>query len=141
MAAINVPVLDCNAQLVDPATGKLTRYGYEVLRALLERTGGQSDKVDAAHVIASAAVPQGTEVIGSGGLKQGGALGGNVGVTLYMAATAVAMLPTVKAGEGDWAYALDGLKPGETAGSGTGVPVFWSNGGWVSACSGAAVSA
>ncbi|HXV00659.1 MAG TPA: hypothetical protein VG166_09185 [Caulobacteraceae bacterium] len=141
MASVNVPTLDYNAQLVDPASGKLTRYGYELFRSLQERTGGQSDKVDAAHAIASAAVPQVTEVIGSGGLQEGGALGGNIGVSLYMAYAAVADLPTAKAGEGDWAYALDGRKPGETTGSGTGVPCFWSSGGWISACDGAAVSA
>lgn len=40
------------------------------------------------------------------------------------------------------AYATDGLKPGESSGSGTGVPVFYSaDGTWKSSCSGSTVSA
>lgn len=76
----------------------------------------------------------------AGGLQKGGPLGGNVALTLYRSIDAAANLPASAISEGDWAYALDGRKPGEGAGAGTGVPVFWSQGGWISACSGAAVT-
>jgi hypothetical protein len=144
MTAINVPPIDPSLALVDPASGRPTRYGERVLRGLWGRTGGAVDKVDAAHVLARDAVPQGTVVAAAGGLQVGGALGGpkggNVGVALYAAVTGVALLPA-GATEGDWAYAVDGRKPGEGAGSGTGVPCFWSGAAWISACSGAAVTA
>jgi hypothetical protein len=140
MAATSVPALDYAAQLVEPASGRLTPYGDAFLRALLRRTGDRDDKIDAAHALASAAVPQGTEVVAAGGLQNGGALGGNVGLALYRTKDAVANLPTSAVSEGDWAYALDGRKPGEGAGVGTGVPVIFSQGSWVSAYSGAAVA-
>ncbi|HEY3797151.1 MAG TPA: hypothetical protein VGL58_02275 [Caulobacteraceae bacterium] len=140
MAATQVPALDYAAQLVEPASGRLTPYGDAFLRALLARTGGSADKVDVAHSLATAAVPQGTEVVAAGGLQNGGALGGNVGLALYRTKDAAANLPTSAVGEGDWAYALDGRKPGEGAGAGTGVPVIYSQGSWISAYSGAAVT-
>jgi hypothetical protein len=144
MTATNVPAIDPGLPFINPATGQLTRYGERVLRGLVGRTGGATDKVEQAHAMASAAVPQGTVVAAAGGLQVGGALGdpdsGNVGVALYMAVTGVALLPA-GATEGDWAYAVDGCKPGESSGSGTGVPVFWSDTAWISACSGAAVTA
>ena len=40
----------------------------------------------------------------------------------------VATLPSGQ--EGGMAYATDGLKVGEVTGSGTGVPVYFSNGNW-----------
>jgi hypothetical protein len=140
MVAIPVPVPDFKIAIVEPGTGVLTRYGYALVSALFNRVGGQSDKVDAAHALALAAVPQGTEVVAGGGLKQGGMLGGNVAVVFYVARAAAASLPTTAMDEGDWAYALDGRKPGEGAGSGTGVPCFWSAGAWISACDGAVVT-
>lgn len=140
MAAIDVPDLDYAAQIIEPATGRLTAYGDAFLRKLFARTGGTSDKVDAAHSLASNAVPQGTEVVAAGGLQNGGALGGNVGVALYRTKDATANLPVTAICEGDWAYALDGRKPGETSGSGTGVPAIYSHGTWISAYSGAAVT-
>ncbi len=140
MVAVDVPALDYAAQLVEPASGRLTPYGDAFLRSLFARTGDASDKVEAAHALASAAVPQGTEVVAAGGLQNGGALGGNVGLALYRTKDAAANLPSTAISEGDWAYALDGRKPGEGAGAGTGVPCFWSQGGWLSACSGAAVT-
>ena len=53
----------------------------------------------------------------------------------------VAGLPATGA-TGQFAYASNGRKPGEGAGSGTGVPVFWNAGSasWFSYCSGAAVT-
>ncbi|MGH7022116.1 MAG: hypothetical protein ACREEB_00845 [Caulobacteraceae bacterium] len=140
MAAQAVPALDFSAQIVMPATGRLTPYGDAFFRALLARTGGASDKVDAAHALANAAVPQGTEVVAAGGLQAGGALGGNVGLALYVAIGGAASLPTTKVTEGDWAYALDGRKTGEGAGAGTGLPVWWSNGGWIGVDSGGLVT-
>jgi hypothetical protein len=99
------------------------------------------DKVDAAHAAAIAAVPRATQVVAGGGLQAGGSLQGNVAVTLYRVACPVAALPTSGSAQGDWAYALDGRKPGEGAGSGTGAPCFWSNGHWIAATSGATVTA
>jgi hypothetical protein len=140
MAATQVPALDYAARLVEPSTGCLTPYGDAFLRSLLARTGGSDDKVDAAHALASAAVPQSRQVVGAGGLQNGGGLASNVGVTLYRSIAALANLPTMAISEGDWAYALDGRKPGEGAGVGTGVPVIFSQGSWISAYSGAAVT-
>ncbi len=99
------------------------------------------DKVDAAHTAAIAAVPRTTQVIAGGGLQAGGALTDNVGVALYATRSAVAALPASGAAEGDWAYAIDGRKAGEGVGAGTGVPVWWSNGNWYAADSGAVVAA
>lgn len=140
MAATPVPALDFAAQLVEPATGRMTPYGDAFLRSLLRRTGDADDKVEAAHALASAAVPQTRQVLGAGGLQNGGGLDVNLGLTLYRSIDALANLPTVAISEGDWAYALDGRKPGEGAGAGTGVPCFWSKASWISACSGAAVT-
>jgi len=144
MTAINVPAIDPSLPLVDPGSGKMTRYGERVLRALAARTGGAVDKVDQANVLARNAVPKGTVVAAAGGLQVGGTLGGpnggNVGIALYRAVTGVALLPA-GAAEGDWAYAVDGRKPGEGAGAGTGTPCFWSAGAWISVSSGAAVTA
>lgn len=140
MVAVDVPALDYAAQLVEPASGRLTPYGDAFLRSLLRRTGDASDKVEAAHALASVAVPQIRQVVGAGGLQNGGGLAANVGLTLYRSIDALANLPVTAISEGDWAYALDGRKPGEGAGAGTGVPCFWSQGGWLSACSGAAVT-
>jgi hypothetical protein len=79
-------------------------------------------------------------VVAGAGLQGGGQVGPNVGVSLYAAVTAVAMLPTA-ANAGDWAYATDGRKTGEGSGAGTGVPVWWSNTGWYAVDSGALVTA
>jgi hypothetical protein len=74
-------------------------------------------------------------------LQIGGALGGNVALAFYVTLTAVAALPAT-ATVGDWAYAVDGRKAGEGAGSGTGTPVFWDKSGhWIALDSGAAVAA
>ena len=140
MAAVDIPRLDISEAISDPQ-GRPTRIFWEAWNALVNRTGGRSDKVDTAHTLASNAVPQGTEVVASGGLKNGGALGGNVGLTLYVAIDALANLPTTGLSEGDMAYALDGLKSGETTGAGTGTPAWWSNSGpgWFAVWSGVGV--
>ena len=108
--------------------------------AVWNRLGGQTDKAEAAYSAASAAAPATTEVVAGAGLQQGGQLAGNVAIELYAAMTDVASLPT-SANVGDWAYALDGCKAGEGSGSGTGVPVWWSQTGWYAVDSGALVSA
>ena len=53
----------------------------------------------------------------------------------------VAGLPATAA-NGQWAFASDARKPGQGAGTGTGVPVFWNSatGTWFSYCSGAVVT-
>lgn len=53
---------------------------------------------------------------------------------------AVAALP-VSPTEGTFAFATDGRKVGETAGHGTGVPVYFSNGAWRVFSTDAAVAA
>jgi hypothetical protein len=87
-----------------------------------------------------AAAPGTAEVVAGAGLQGGGQVGPNVGISLYAAITTVALLPTA-ANVGDWAFATNARKPGEAGGAGTGAPVVWSNGGWISAFSGAAVTA
>jgi len=59
----------------------------------------------------------------------------------FPAAYQVAGLPA-SAMPGSVVYASDGRKPGETAGHGTGVPVYWdSTNAWISFHSGVAVTA
>ena len=102
-----------------------------------------SDIVSAVNEIASAAsaaVPATRNVVGVGGLHGGGPLSDEVGLALYRALAPVSRLPSAGLALGDWAFALDGRKPGEAAGAGTGVPVFWSRIGWCSV-SGGQVSA
>jgi len=139
-APVRVSEPDFGAQWMDPDTGRLTPYAYRVLKGLFDRTGGAADGVAAAANLAAAAAPQTRQVVAAGGLQFGGDLTGNVAVTLYVAIDGAANLPTAGLTIGDWAYAVDGRKPGEASGAGTGVPVFWSNGNWCSACSGAGVT-
>jgi hypothetical protein len=138
---VNIP--PWQLPMVD-AAGRVTAAWQWWFAQMFDRSGGTADKIDAAHAAAVGAVPKSTEVIAGGGLQIGGALGGNVALALYTTKATVADLPTEGASEGDWAYALDGLKSGETAGNGTGVPVWWSTpagvGGWFTG-DGSAVSA
>lgn len=122
------------------AKGFVTVAWLPVLQALFNRTGGKFDKVEAAFTTAKAAAPATSEVVAGAGLQGGGAVGPNAAVALYCAVTSVALLP-MSANEGDWAYAMNGRKTGQAAGSGTGVPVWWSNGAWIAVDSGAAVTA
>ncbi|MDB5483463.1 MAG: hypothetical protein JWO83_4516 [Caulobacteraceae bacterium] len=140
MAATRIPPPPFNTPFLDG--GFVSNAWQFFLSALYGALYGEGfDKVDAAHAAAMAAVPRATQVVAGGGLQAGGSLGGNVAVTLYRLKCVVAALPTSGNGEGDWAYAVDGRKPGEGAGSGTGVPCFWSNGHWIAATSGATVTA
>jgi hypothetical protein len=139
VAAVQLPAAAYKLPFVDKS-GRLSDWAQTFVEQLAQRTGGKVDKIEAAHALATAAVPKGTEVVASGGLQVGGALGGNVALTLYRTRDAAANLPTVAIGEGDWAYALDGRKPGEGSGAGTGVPVTYSQGTWISTYSGAAVT-
>jgi hypothetical protein len=138
MAATDVPPPPFNRPFLD---GAYVSTPWQIwFSALRDRTGGAADKVHSAYETAVAAVPQVTQVVAGGGLQVGGALTGNVPVTLYVARTSVAMLPTSGLAQGDWAYALNGRKPGEGSGAGTGVPCFWSGTSWIAATSGAAVT-
>jgi hypothetical protein len=139
MAAQSVAPPVFNLPFTD-AKGMLTDHAQRLLADLYSRTGGADDKVDAAHALALAAVPQTTQVVAAGGLRNGGALNANVGVTLYRAIDLTANLPTTGNAEGDWAYATDGRKTGEGAGAGTGVPVWWSGSHWYAVDSGAVVT-
>ncbi len=85
-------------------------------------------------------VPASRNVVTSGGLKGGGSLSDDVAVVLYRVVTGVASLPTTGNAAGDLAYAIDGRKPGEGVGAGTGVPCFWSGSGWFAVTSGAVVT-
>ncbi len=140
MTAQAVPEPDFTQPFVD-GDRFLTRWARHFLTGLYNRVGQDQDKVDVAHTAALAAVPQGTQVVASGGLAIGGALGGNVGVALYKVVTNVAGLPTVN-NLGDWANAMDGRKNGEGAASGTGTPVYWDrSGAWKTLDTGATVAA
>jgi hypothetical protein len=135
-----VPAPPVRVPLVD-RDGMVTRPWFAHFTARHEQAGGSSDKIDAAHAAAVAAVPRTTQVVASGGLHVGGALSDNVGVAFYRAVTVVGSLPGAGNADGDWAYALDGRKPGEGAGAGTGVPCFWSAMHWVAVTSGIGVTA
>ena len=139
MTAQPVPAPPFSSPLL--SGGTISNVWQSWLMAVWTRIGGMGDKVEAAFMAASAAAPASAEVVASGGLQAGGPIGPNVGIALYVAMTDVASLPSAGINIGDWAYALDGLKPGEATGAGTGVPVFRSGAGWISACNGAAVSA
>jgi hypothetical protein len=116
----SVPVLD---------GAFLSRTWQTWVQSVQTRLGGTNDNVAQALTTAQGAASASAEVVAGAGLQGGGAVGPNVGVALYAAVTSVALLPA-SAGEGDWAYALNGRKTGEAAGAGTGVPVFWSAGAW-----------
>jgi hypothetical protein len=118
----------------------LSRAWQNWAQAVQTALGGRTDKVAAAYDTAMAAAPGTAEVVAGAGLQGGGQVGPNVGISLYAAVTAVATLPTA-ANAGDWAFATNGRKPGESSGAGTGAPVVWTNGAWVSVFSGAAVTA
>ena len=139
MTAQAVPPPPFSLPMTD-AQGRVTRPWQAFWTGLYNRVGQTTDKIDVAHTLAVAAVPQGTQVIATGGLQVGGALGGNVGLALYKAFTAVALLPA-SAALGDMAYAMDGRKNGEGAGSGSGTPVFWDGTAWIAFDSGTAVAA
>jgi hypothetical protein len=139
MTSQAVPAPDFDQPLVS-ADGTAARWFQRWVTAVYRRIGATQDKVDAAHATAMAAVPQTTQVVAGGGLHVGGALNSNVGLTFYADVCAVAALPTSGFSEGDFAYALDGRKPGESAGSGTGVPVWFSGGSWYGVASGAVVT-
>ncbi len=97
--------------------------------------------INTAAALAGNAAPASLNIVATGGLQRGGPLRDDIGVALYRAVKPVAQLPTIGNAPGDWAYALDGRKPGEAAGAGTGVPVFWSVTAWCAVTSGAQVTA
>jgi len=140
MTATRIPPPPFNSPFLDG--GFVSKTWRLFLSALYNAVYSEGfDKVDAGYQAALAAVPQGAEIEAVGGLHLGGGLGGNVAVAFYKAMTAVATLPAAGVNEGDWAYAYDGRKVGEGSGSGTGVPVWWSNGSWRAVDSGAVVAA
>ncbi len=142
MTAQPLPQLDFSRPIVD-GRGYATRSFQGWVDGADARLGRRFDKVEDAHATAYSAAPQSTQVVAGGGLAGGGALGGNVGLALYVAIAPLASLPTTGRAEGDVAYALDGRKSGEGAGAGTGLPCYWSTvggtGGWY-AFTGAAVT-
>ena len=97
--------------------------------------------LNAAAALASKSAPATLNIVAAGGLQRGGSLQDDVGIALYRAVKPVAQLPVTGNAPGDFAYALDGRKPGETEGAGTGVPVFWSVTAWFAVTSGAQVTA
>lgn len=111
-------------------------------RAFLGLINRLIDAHNIASGLAAGAVPNTRQVIAAGGLQAPApSLSADVGIVFYKAMTDVADLPTAGNAIGDWAFAFNGRKPGEAAGSGTGVPCFWSNNVWIAATSGAAVAA
>lgn len=139
MTAQSLPRPSYNLPIVD-AGGRASRWFAAWIDGATDRLGGDVDAVDAAQQLAAAAAPQSTQIVAAGGLKVGGTLSGDVGLALYAAIGVAASLPTTGLAVGDWAYALDGRKPGEGAAAGTGVPCFWSNGVWNAVTTGAAVT-
>lgn len=133
MTAQPLPSPNFNNAFVD-GRGFLTRWAQAWISSADNRLGQRADKVDAAAVTAASATPRTTQVVAGGGLQIGGTLTGNVAVALYRDRVQVAHLPVSGNSEGDWCYAVDGRKSGETTGNGTGMPVFWSTpagvGGW-----------
>jgi hypothetical protein len=139
MAATRCPPPPFNTPFLDG--GQISNAWQLFLQALYQVNYGEGfDKTDAAYQAAVAAAPASTEVLAGGGLQGGADLSGNVGIGLYSAICATASLPTAGVQTGDWAYTLDGRKPGEGAGAGTGVPVFRSAGAWYAVTSGAVVT-
>ena len=138
MTAVSLPPPPYRSPLLEGNT--LSPIWVRWFAAVWKRLGGSVDKVNAAYVAGTGSAPASTEVVAGPGLEGGGVVGGNVAVSLYAAVTSVALLPT-SGNIGDWAFAIDGRKPGEGAGLGTGVPVVRISGVWFSAFSGAAVAA
>ena len=95
-----------------------------------------ADALNAAADQAARAAPSTLNIVAAGGLQRGGPLSDEVGIALYRATKPVSQLPMTGNSPGDWAYAVDGRKPGESNGQGTGVPVFWSVTAWISVTSG-----
>lgn len=121
------------AQPITGPSGRASVYLLGWLSELVSAVNASTTPVnDPAH--------SGCAVIAAGGLQGGGGLDADVGIALYRTVSSVAQLPSAGNRPGDWAYALDGRKPGEIAGAGTGVPVFWSHTTWFSVC-GAPVAA
>jgi hypothetical protein len=139
MAATRIPPPPFGVPFLDG--GQISNAWQLFLNALYQAAYGDGfDKTDAAYQAAIAAAPAGTQVLAGGGLQGGSDLSGNVGIGMYAAICDVASLPTTGVVAGDWAYALDGRKTGESAGAGTGVPVWRSAGAWYAVDSGAVVT-
>jgi hypothetical protein len=140
MAAEAIPRPSFNLPIVGKDGRASVWFGYWI-DAVRDRLGGDVDKVDAAYQTAKAAAPQSRQVVAVGGLQAGGSLTDNVAVTFYVKIGPAASLPTLGLNVGDWAYATDGCKPGESTGAGTGAPVWWDiSGAWFAVTSGAAVT-
>jgi hypothetical protein len=140
MTATRCPPPPFNTPFLDG--GQISNAWQLFLAALYQANYGEGfDKTDAAYQTALAAAPATAQVAAVGGLHGiGAAIGASVGIALYRAMGTAASLPVSGNAEGDWAYALDGRKTGESAGAGTGVPVWWSAGAWYAADSGAVVT-
>jgi hypothetical protein len=130
---LTLKILSAAAPIVG-ASGRPSAYFQGWLSSVV-------DALNATTRLASAAAPTTLNIVATGGLQRGGSLSDDVGVSLYRAMGTVDQLPTTGNTPGDWAYALDGRKPGETNGQGTGTPVFWSVSAWFSVTSGYQVSA
>ena len=116
------------------ADGRPTTYFQGWLTSLLAALNTAAD-------LASKAAPASVNIVASGGLQRGGSLADDVGVALYRAVKPLAQLPMSGNAPGDWAYAVDGRKPGEPTGAGTGIPVFWSVTAWFAVTSGTQATA
>src|SRR2546423_550136 len=99
MTAKFVPAPPVNVPMVDEHR-MITRPWFAHIVARHEQAGGSADKIDAAHAAAVAAVPQTTEVVAVNGLHNGGALGGNIAITLYRGFDLAANLPATGNAEG-----------------------------------------
>ncbi len=111
------------AQPITAPSGRPTAYLLGWISDLVSTVNGMAGRLDGAACAART-------VAASGGLQGGGTLASDVGLALYRAVAPVAQLPSSGNAPGDWAFAVDGRKPGEPAGAGTGTPVFWSHSAW-----------
>lgn len=144
MASTRLALPPSHVPLFDDAEGSKPGTLHPAWRAFFQgvffRLGGSTDNLAIALLAALSAVPNTTEIVAAGGLQFGGSLADNIPVALYAFVGPVAGLPTDKT-VGDWAYATDGRKAGEGAGSGTGLPVWWDGTNWKAVDTGATAAA
>lgn len=140
MTAVRVPAPQFGQAAVDPS-GVDTPGRKTFLQQVYNRLGGAVDKVDQALQAGLGSAPAARKILAGAGLSGGGDLTADFAIRLYVATTSVAALPTTDIQPNAQAFALNGRKPGESGGAGTGCPVIWTNGAWYSLFSGAVVTA
>lgn len=136
----SIPLPDFKRAWIDDQ-GRPTTHMQFVIRGFDRRLGGRTDKLNATKTTADAAAPGTAEVVPGAGLQGGGAIGVNAAVSLYCYEGPVAGLSSLSQRTGDWAYATNGRKAGEGAGSGSGTPVWFDGASWIAPDTGTGVTA